>query len=123
VMFGDTVSWFGHKNLLRWNSVCHKKGKFISHHINKVSHQWGIWYWFCLNNLTVSHLISVVIHMHPCKCSLVKCILALDLMVFIKLYSCSQGKVLPNTDDINKACFLMSGNIFHNAGWLTKLTN
>jgi hypothetical protein len=54
----------------------------------------------------MSGLISVaVINMHPSKCSSVRHILVLDLMFFMKLNSCLQQKVLPNTDDITKCVF------------------
>jgi hypothetical protein len=68
---------------------------------------------FCLSNLSISVLISgTAIRMHPTKCSAVKRILILHVTLFIKLNSCSQRQLLPNTDDINKACFLISRNFF-----------
>jgi hypothetical protein len=50
--------------------------------------------------------------MHLSKCSLVRCVLILHLNFFIMLHSCSQWLLLPTTDDINKICFLISGNYF-----------
>jgi hypothetical protein len=49
---------------------------------------------------------------HISKCSPVRRVIVLILTFFIKLNGCSQGQVLPNTDNINKTCFLISGNYF-----------
>jgi hypothetical protein len=43
----------------------------------------------------------------------VKCDLLLDLVFFIKLLSSLQQQLLPNTGDINKACFLILYFIIH----------
>lgn len=58
-----------------------------------------------LINLSTWCLISLVIRMNPCKWSSVKRIVLLNLTFFINLYSLSQRKILPNTDDTNKGVF------------------
>jgi hypothetical protein len=71
-----------------------------------------IWRCFCLIRLSVTGLIYVAaIFILPFKCPSVRRVLVLHLM-FTKLSSCSQRQFLPNTDDINKARFLISGNYF-----------
>jgi hypothetical protein len=43
------------------------------------------------------------------KCSSVGRVLVTDFMFFIRLNNCSQMYALPNMEDINNVCFLISG--------------
>jgi hypothetical protein len=71
--------------------------------------------------VTFIYQFSFKICTHPSKCSSVKHVLSLTF--FALLNSCSQRKILPNTDDINKTCFLISGNVFHQTEWHSFATN
>jgi hypothetical protein len=67
---------------------------------------------FCLSNLSVSVLISVVAtHMHLSTCLSVRRVVVLNL-TFTKLNSFSQWHVWPNIDDSNKVDLLISGKYF-----------
>jgi hypothetical protein len=62
--------------------------------------------------LCIILISAVVIRIHTSKCSWIRCVLVLDLTLFIKLHSWSQWQVLPNADKINKVSVLISGNYF-----------
>lgn len=80
--------------------------------INKISHYWDILHSFCLSIL--SKLVYFLVLWFTCipPCVQHRDTLILDLRFFIKLNKCSQWQLLPNTDYINKICFLISGNYF-----------
>jgi hypothetical protein len=48
-------------------------------------------------------------------------ILVIDFTFLIRLYSCSKQLLLPNTDIINKTCYLIPANVLRHSGWYSKL--
>jgi hypothetical protein len=80
---------------------------------NKICHYWGTWHWLCY--LSIIGFISVAILLHNSKCSPVRCLLFLDLTVFINLTVAHKDSYCQTLTALKKRIFWYQ--IFHRTEW------